>query len=123
MRFLIAIDSNNFQKTPFASNKNELISKRVNILIYACCVSRDANPLRVFSPLHQPPYHPQGGRDAPPRGSPRTQSLAKLGCRYRGRSRSGQALPKAEAPFVSWSDRTEETHARAKPGAVPPWPP
>ncbi len=27
-----------------------------------CFVSRDAIPLRVFLPLPQPPYHPQGGR-------------------------------------------------------------
>ena len=27
-----------------------------------CFSLRDANPLRVFSPLPQPPYHPQGGR-------------------------------------------------------------
>ena len=59
-------------------------------------------------------------RRAPPRGTPRTQSLAKLGCRSRRRSRSRKALPKAEAPFVSLSARTEETHAQAKPGAVPP---
>ena len=34
-----------------------------SIFYFLHCFSlRDANPLRVFSPLPQPPYYPQGGR-------------------------------------------------------------
>ncbi len=57
--------SHSLRKHSIIIHQSSCIKHRIHASQFCflhCFSRRDANPLRVFSPLPQPSYHPQGGR-------------------------------------------------------------